>query len=79
MEKNSTIDSAVKSVIETSAGHQLSFFEHVAAGAFAGLIEVLLMYPLDVIKTRSQLQTKNSATQYKGFIDTFRQIVKQEG
>lgn len=49
------------------------------AGAFAGLCEVLVMYPLDVVKTRFQLQTKGSAVQYTGIVDCFRQMIRQEG
>ncbi len=46
-----------------------------AAGAIAGVSEVLTMYPLDVVKTRSQLFVGKSM----GTIAAFKDIVKQEG
>lgn len=39
-----------------SGAHEMPFHKHVIAGASAGLVEVLIMYPLDVVKTRMQLQ-----------------------
>jgi solute carrier family 25 2-oxodicarboxylate transporter 21 len=46
-----------------------------AAGAIAGVTEVLTMYPLDVVKTRSQLCVGKSM----GTIASLSNIVKQEG
>jgi solute carrier family 25 2-oxodicarboxylate transporter 21 len=46
-----------------------------AAGAIAGVSEVLTMYPLDVVKTRSQLSVGKSM----GTIASLKNIVKQEG
>jgi len=46
-----------------------------AAGAVAGVSEVLTMYPLDVVKTRSQLFVGKSM----GTIASLSNIVKQEG
>ncbi|KAH8148658.1 uncharacterized protein LAJ45_07369 [Morchella importuna] len=52
-----------------------------AAGAIAGISEILTMYPLDVVKTRVQLQdnTAVGADRYNGMVDCFRKIVKNEG
>ncbi|KAI5839813.1 mitochondrial carrier domain-containing protein [Morchella snyderi] len=52
-----------------------------AAGAIAGISEILTMYPLDVVKTRVQLQdnTAIGADRYNGMVDCFRKIVKNEG
>ncbi|KGK34838.1 hypothetical protein JL09_g6013, partial [Pichia kudriavzevii] len=50
------------------------------AGAIAGISEILTMYPLDVVKTRIQLQVgSGSSGEYKGVVDCFTKIVKNEG
>ena len=38
-----------------------SFFHSVIAGGAAGISELMIMYPLDVIKTRNQASTANTA------------------
>lgn len=65
---------------------KLSFPEYIIAGGVAGTAEILAMYPLDVVKTRLQLQTstigRTLATNeevYVGVYDAFRKIIKQEG
>ncbi|GJN82158.1 hypothetical protein PLIIFM63780_005695 [Purpureocillium lilacinum] len=59
----------------------LPFAYQFAAGAVAGVSEILLMYPLDVAKTRIQLQTGKGggAEAYNGMLDCFRKIIKTEG
>ncbi|ROT43312.1 mitochondrial carrier [Sodiomyces alkalinus F11] len=59
----------------------LPFVYQFAAGAIAGVSEILVMYPLDVVKTRVQLQTANAtgADAYNGMLDCFRKIIKHEG
>lgn len=55
---------------------QYQFF----AGAIAGISEILTMYPLDVVKTRIQLQVGNAAqAEYSGVADCLAKIVKNEG
>lgn len=54
---------------------ELPFIYQFASGAIAGVSEILVMYPLDVVKTRQQLSTGSS----QGTISTLSQIVKQEG
>lgn len=54
----------------------LPFIYQFASGAIAGVSEILVMYPLDVVKTRQQLAT-NSA--YNGTINCIKKIVKEEG
>ncbi|KAK3292498.1 mitochondrial carrier domain-containing protein [Chaetomium fimeti] len=51
------------------------------AGAIAGVSEILVMYPLDVVKTRVQLQTGTGggADSYNGMLDCFRKIIRNEG
>lgn len=53
----------------------LPFIANFTAGAIAGVSEILTFYPLDVVKTRMQLDTGKS----KGLVGTFSSIVKQEG
>ncbi|MCJ1273774.1 hypothetical protein MMC21_001567 [Puttea exsequens] len=59
----------------------LPFVYQFAAGAVAGVSEILVMYPLDVVKTRVQLQQGKGAGEdsYNGMVDCFRKIVKNEG
>jgi len=72
-----------KNVLEALASRQLTlalpFQYQFTAGAIAGVSEILLMYPLDVIKTRFQLQVAGSGEQYSGMLDCLRKIVKNEG
>eukprot|EP00761_Pharyngomonas_kirbyi_P003079 gb/GECH01003083.1/.p1 GENE.gb/GECH01003083.1/~~gb/GECH01003083.1/.p1 ORF type:complete len:305 (+),score=60.99 gb/GECH01003083.1/:1-915(+) len=55
---------------------QLPFYKHVLAGGIAGVSEICVMYPLDVVKTRAQLST-DSARQ--GIIPTLVKTVKEDG
>ncbi|KAG4424807.1 hypothetical protein IFR04_001967 [Cadophora malorum] len=59
----------------------LPFIYQFAAGAVAGVSEILVMYPLDVVKTRIQLQsgTATGEDAYSGMMDCFRKIVRNEG
>lgn len=50
-----------------------------AAGGCAGMIEVCLMHPLDLVKTRMQVQRKGDAVIYKNVFDCFRQMYRSEG
>ncbi|KAF6756260.1 mitochondrial carrier domain-containing protein [Ephemerocybe angulata] len=53
----------------------LPFVANFAAGAIAGISEILTFYPLDVVKTRIQLERG----QTQGLVGTFKSIVKEEG
>lgn len=60
----------------------LPFIYQFGAGAVAGVSEILVMYPLDVVKTRVQLQTGPAvagADHYSGMVDCFRKIIANEG
>lgn len=54
----------------------MPFIYQFAAGAIAGVSEILVMYPLDVVKTRQQLATTSD---YNGTIRCLRKIVAEEG
>lgn len=50
------------------------------AGGSAGLVEISLMHPLDVVKTRFQVQrSKTDPQSYKSLGDCFRTIFRREG
>lgn len=54
--------------------------QQIAAGGSAGLVEVSLMHPLDVIKTRFQIQGGvNSPTHYTSMWDCVRTMYRTEG
>ncbi|GAA5878332.1 hypothetical protein JCM8547_006235 [Rhodosporidiobolus lusitaniae] len=60
----------------------LPFVYQFAAGAIAGVTELLCLYPLDVVKTRMQLQVGKAvpgAEHYDGMVDCFRKIIAKEG
>jgi hypothetical protein len=50
----------------------------MAAGSFAGVIEHVVMYPVDTIKTRMQVAQAN-APRYKGVFQAAAQIARVEG
>ncbi|KAF7297072.1 ODC2-mitochondrial 2-oxodicarboxylate carrier [Mycena indigotica] len=59
----------------------LPFIANFAAGAIAGISEILTFYPLDVVrsysvKTRMQLET---GTTSQGLVGSFRTIIREEG
>lgn len=64
---------------------RVPFAYKFTAGAAAGVTELLFMYPLDVVKTRMQLQvtnvngSKNINGEYRGLFDCFHKIIKTEG
>ncbi|KAI9006697.1 mitochondrial carrier domain-containing protein [Phycomyces nitens] len=53
----------------------LPFHYQFLCGAIAGISEILTMYPLDVVKTRAQLNTGASVS----IGQAFKQIIKTEG
>ncbi|KAG0254612.1 hypothetical protein BG011_005634 [Mortierella polycephala] len=58
----------------------LPFQWQFLAGAVAGVSEILTMYPLDVVKTRFQLQVGTGGVDgYKSIGDCFKKIIKNEG
>ncbi|KAG0289021.1 hypothetical protein BGZ96_007314 [Linnemannia gamsii] len=58
----------------------LPFQWQFVAGAVAGVSEILTMYPLDVVKTRFQLQVgTGGADGYSSIGDCFKKIIKNEG
>ncbi|OBA21547.1 mitochondrial carrier [Metschnikowia bicuspidata var. bicuspidata NRRL YB-4993] len=54
----------------------LPFMYQFLSGAIAGVSEIMVMYPLDVVKTRQQLAT---TADYNGTIRCLKKIVAEEG
>lgn len=66
--------------MSTAEPKPLPFIYQFLSGAVAGVSEILVMYPLDVVKTRIQLQVGTGAkAEYSGVIDCLTKIVKNEG
>lgn len=72
----------------TTERKPLPFIYQFTAGAIAGVTEILCLYPLDVVKTRIQLQVRLTpaqveaglaSDQYNGMVDAFRKIIQKEG
>ncbi|XP_040267924.1 mitochondrial 2-oxodicarboxylate carrier [Bufo bufo] len=54
--------------------------QQVLAGGSAGLVEICLMHPLDVVKTRFQIQRNTyDPSNYKSLGDCFKRIYRSEG
>ncbi|EEC04437.1 oxodicarboxylate carrier protein, putative [Ixodes scapularis] len=53
----------------------------IASGGSAGFVEICMMHPLDVVKTRFQVQRNNVAPEqrYKSIADCFRRMIRAEG
>lgn len=53
----------------------------IASGGSAGFVEICLMHPLDVVKTRFQVQSNTvaEADRYKSIVDCFRRMIRAEG
>ncbi|CAO3700908.1 unnamed protein product [Rhizopus stolonifer] len=58
-----------------AAPKPLPFGYQFLAGAIAGVSEILIMYPLDVVKTRAQISTGASS----GILNTLKTMIKVEG
>lgn len=52
---------------------------HMAAGAFAGILEHTITYPFDFVKTRMQVIKPHQSATYSGIVDAFRSISTKEG
>ncbi|ODQ68464.1 mitochondrial carrier [Nadsonia fulvescens var. elongata DSM 6958] len=59
----------------------LPFQYQFLSGAIAGISEILVMYPLDVVKTRIQLQVTGATgpNAYTSMVDCFSKIIRNEG
>lgn len=51
----------------------------IAAGGSAGFVEICIMHPLDVVKTRFQFQKGFSQSNYTSIMDCFQKTIRNEG
>lgn len=51
----------------------------IAAGGTAGFVEICIMHPLDVVKTRFQFQKGYSQSNYTSILDCFQKTIRNEG
>lgn len=58
---------------------KISFSNHLVAGCFAGLMEHLVMFPIDTLKTNIQCERCGSSTNFLQTWECAERIVKQEG
>lgn len=56
-----------------------SLLQNMTAGAFAGIAEHTVMYPIDAIKTRMQILNPSNTPAYSGVIRNTFQIARTEG
>ncbi|KXJ90681.1 mitochondrial carrier domain-containing protein [Microdochium bolleyi] len=56
-----------------------SLVQNMAAGAFAGIAEHTVMYPIDAIKTRMQIVNPAGTSAYNGMIQSTMRIASGEG
>merc|ERR1712023_421993 len=58
---------------------EISPYESAACGSASGAISAALTTPIDVVKTRLMLGKDLAGKEYKGMIDAFQRILKEEG
>eukprot|EP01117_Protostelium_nocturnum_P001011 TRINITY_DN11331_c0_g1_i1.p1 TRINITY_DN11331_c0_g1~~TRINITY_DN11331_c0_g1_i1.p1 ORF type:complete len:320 (+),score=53.49 TRINITY_DN11331_c0_g1_i1:140-1099(+) len=68
-----------KDVTSSSSLSEIPFWAQLVCGATAGAISAMVTCPMDVIKTRIQVESKKSEGAYKGGLDALRRIMKEEG
>jgi solute carrier family 25 carnitine/acylcarnitine transporter 20/29 len=66
--------------VERKIGDQKAISTHCIAGATAGLSQSIVCSPIEMVKTRLQLQNNyKSAVQHKNPVDCLKYIFKHEG
>lgn len=59
--------------------HDLSVPTLLMVGGLCGVVGWVVVYPLDVVKTRLQIDVTGSAREYRGMLDCIAKIYKKEG
>lgn len=63
--------------IDSKIEHQ--HFSPIVSASFSGFISRLILHPTDTIKTRILNQKQFEIGKYRGFLDAFQRILKEEG
>ncbi|EGC39867.1 hypothetical protein DICPUDRAFT_85907 [Dictyostelium purpureum] len=71
--------SFISSTLHYSPDQYLPIPYQLGSGFFAGAFAAAVTCPLDVIKTRIQVQRSTEKQIYKGMFDSFKTILKEEG
>ena len=73
--------SGTVTTVSRVGGMESRWWRDATSGAAAGMVSVLALHPLDVIKTRLQVQdgVDRRAAAYRGTVHAFRTVARQEG
>jgi len=73
--------SGTMTTVSRVGGMETRWWRDATSGAAAGMVSVLALHPLDVIKTRLQVQdgVDRRAAAYRGTVHAFRTVARQEG
>lgn len=69
----------MKNFMDSMHADTLLQMSQFGAGALAGLVNTLVLSPLDVVKTRLQAQTLGTTNGYRGLSDTLVRMLRNEG
>jgi hypothetical protein len=61
------------------SGFPVGTVHMLLAGGFSGTLSWVLTYPIDVVKTRLQVDGKGGAYRYSGFIDCLKKSIRTDG
>mmetsp|Transcript_38562 Transcript_38562/g.64045 ORF Transcript_38562/g.64045 Transcript_38562/m.64045 type:complete len:304 (+) Transcript_38562:11-922(+) len=64
---------------DPAPGFASTYVAHMISGASAGVAENVIMYPVDLVKTRAQAATSADHVHYRGLSHAIREILKHEG
>jgi len=79
MSKKSSSPKQIASDGQKYNGDKKANTSHMAAGFIAGMTSTVVLFPLDLIKVRFQVQDGVSGPAYKGLLDAWRSIRTNEG
>ena len=63
----------------SESGSPVSTVHMLLAGGFSGSLSWVLTYPIDVVKTRLQVDGNSGAYRYSGFIDCLKKSIETDG